>query len=329
MDLSTTYLGLALPHPFVVGASPIGDDLDLVRRAEDAGAAAIVVRSLFEEQLNIEDSGRYNAMSSRDHGNAEAMSYFPAAGEFVFDHDRYLDHIAAMKRAVSIPVIGSLNGVTATGWLRFAEHIAQAGADALELNVYHVATSPDETSQHVEDRVVDITRAVRGEIAIPIAVKLSPFYSTLAGLARRIVEAGANGLVLFNRFYQPELDIEALEVRPSLHLSTSDELNLRLHWLAILSGKTTASLACSGGVHTAVDALKAVMAGAHAVQMVSSLLLHGVDHLRTVRDGVSAWLESHEYESLRQAQGSLSLAKCPNPEAFERGNYMKVLRSWK
>ena len=329
MDLSTPWLGFTLPHPFVVGASPIGDDLDSARRAEDAGAAAIVVRSLFEEQIDLEESGRQRVMVARDHGHAEAQSYFPAAGEFVFDHDRYLDHIAALKRAVHIPVIGSLNGVTASGWLRFAQYIAEAGADALELNVYHVATDPEETSQHVEDRVVDIVRTVRGSVAIPISVKLSPFYSALAGLSRRIVAAGANGLVLFNRFYQPELDIEALEVRPALHLSTSAELNLRLHWLAVLSGRVQASLACSGGVHTPIDALQAVMAGAHAVQTVSALLQQGVGHLGALRDGVSRWLEEHEYESLRQAQGSLSLARCPDPMAFERGNYMRVLRSWR
>ncbi len=329
MDLSTTWLGFDLPHPLIVGASPIGDDLDLVRRAEDAGAAAIVLRSLFEEQIDREDAGRHRVLLAHDHGHAEAASYFPGAGDFVFDHERYLDHLAAVKGAVRIPVIASLNGVTPSGWVQYARYLEEAGADALELNVYHVATDPEESSQHVEDRVVELTRAVRAAVALPLSVKLSPFYSALAGLARRIVAAGANGLVLFNRFYQPEFDLEALEVRPTLHLSTSFELNLRLHWLAILSGRVQASLASSGGVHTATDALSAVMAGAHGVQVVSALLKHGVGTLTTLRTGMARWLEQHEYATLRQAQGSLSLARCPNPEAFERGNYLRVLRSWR
>jgi len=329
MDLSTTYLGLELPHPLMPGASPLVDDLDTVRRLEDAGAAAIVMHSLFEEQIESEQLGTLRVMEAHAESFAEALSYFPRADEFALDPDRYLEQVRRIREAVAVPVIASLNGVSDAGWLEYARLIEQAGADALELNVYYVATEPHETGEHVERRVLDIARTVKAEVGLPVAVKLSPFFSSLAHLADQLDGLGADGLVVFNRFYQPDIDVEALEAVPHLHLSDSSELLLRLRWLAILSGRVRASLAVSGGVHTPIDAVKAVMAGAHAVQMVSALLRQGPAHLRTMRQGMAAWLEDHEYDCLRQMQGSMSLRRCPDPAAFERGNYVRVLQSWR
>ena len=329
MDLSTTYLGFTLPHPLVAGASPLVDDLDMVRRLEDAGAAAIVLHSLFEEQIDGERQATFAHHDAVAESFGEATTFFPRASEFALGPDAYLERIRAIKAVVDVPVIGSLNGTTPSGWLRYAGLIEQAGADALELNVYEVAIEPERTGESVEHRLLEIVRAARSAVKIPIAVKLSPFYSSLANLAREIVRAGADGLVVFNRFYQPDIDPEKLEHARTLHLSDSSELLLRLHWLAILSGRLDASLAASGGVHTALDAVKAVMAGAHAVQLVSALLLHGPEHLGTVRDGLDTWLEDHEYRSLREAQGCMNLARCPDPAALERGNYMRILQSWR
>ncbi len=329
MDLSTNYLGWKLPHPVMPGASPLVDDLDTVRRLEDAGAAAIVMHSLFEEQIAAERVGVERHLEAHGHTHPEAVSYFPDPAAFSLGPDRYLEQVRKIKQAVAVPVIGSLNGVTAEGWLDYARLIQQAGADALEINVYHVPTRIEETGALVEDRVVQILRAVRSYVSIPVAVKLSPCYSSLANLAGRLEEAGADGLVLFNRFYQPDFDLENLEVTPRLRLSDSSELLQRLHALAILSPHVGPSLAATGGVHTAEDAIKAVMAGAHAVQLVSALLIHGPDYLGTVIRGMAEWLEQHEYASLRQARGSLSLARCPDPDAFERGNYVHLLQTWK
>lgn len=329
MDLTTTYLGLRLPHPVMPGASPLADSLDTVRRLEDAGAAAIVLRSLFEEQITREQLGMVHHMEVHDESFAEAISYFPKPDEFVFGSEEYCRQIARIKEAVAVPVIASLNGVTSEGWLSYAAKLQQAGADALELNVYFVATDPAETGAAVEARTVEILRGVKRAVTIPVAVKLSPFYSSLPNLARSLDEAGADGLVLFNRFYQPDIDVEALEATPSLHLSDSSELLLRLRWLAILAGQVRASLAASGGVHTGLDALKAVMAGASAVQVVSRLLQDGPGQLKAIVGAMGEWLASHEYESLEQARGSMSLRTIPDPSAFERGNYMRILRSWR
>lgn len=325
IDLSTTYLGLRLPHPLVVGAGPIGDDLDAVRRAEDAGAAAIGLRSLFEEQLRLEE---LTHDAHRGHDSAEAASYLPPVSDYVLGPDAYLEHVAKVKRAVAVPVIASLNGVTDDGWLHHAKLIADAGADALELNVYAVGGDPGEDAAAVEARLVAMVRHVVRETPIPIAVKLSPFYTALAHTARALVDAGARGLVLFNRFYQPDIDPEALDVSLRLTLSTPAELLLRLRWLALLTGRIDASLAASGGVHSGQDALKAVMAGADCVQMMSALLHHGVEHLATVKGELARWLEEHEYESLDQAKGSMSLARSPRPEAYERANYIRVLTGY-
>ena len=329
MDLSTTYLGLSLPHPIMPGASPLVDDLDTVRRLEDAGASAIVMHSLFEEQITREEMGLVHDVLVHDDSSAEALSYFPAPEDFALHPDRYVEQVRRVKAAVDVPVIGSLNGTTPKGWLHYAELIQQAGADALELNFYHLATDPREDGAQVEQRLLDIVLALRRNVTIPIAVKLSPFFSSLTHLAHELGAAGADGLVLFNRFYQPDIDPDMLQAVPKLHLSTSDELLLRIRWLAILSGQTKMSLAATGGVHTGLDAVKAVMAGAHAVQMVAAILKHGPMHLVVVRRELSHWLEEHEYESLRQAQGSMSLLHCPDPEAFERGNYLRVLQTWR
>lgn len=328
MDLSTTYLGLELPHPLMPGAGPLVDDLDNVRRLEDAGAAAIVMHSLFEEQIAIEQLGTIYHMEMHADSFAEALSYFPTPSEYRLGPDDYLERIRRLKEAVGIPVIASLNGVTPAGWLEYAKLMEQAGADALELNFYYMATDPAESGDAVERRLVEIAHTVKQETALPVAVKLSPFFSSLANVAQRLDEVGVDGLVIFNRFYQPNIDVEALEVTPSLYLSDSSELNLRLRWLAVLSGRVRASLAVTGGVHTHLDAIKAVMAGAHAVQMVSALLEKGPAELRKVREQMAVWLEAHEYESLRQMQGSMGLDRCPEPGAFERANYMRVLQSW-
>jgi len=329
MDLGTTYLGFSLPHPLMPGASPFVDNLDTVRRLEDAGAAAIVMHSLFEEQITREQLGMVHNVLVHEESTAEALSYFPKPAEFALGPDRYLEQLRRVKAAVAVPVIGSLNGTTAEGWLSYAADIEQAGADALELNFYHVATDPLESGAAVERRLIDVVRHVRARVRIPLAVKLSPFFSSLPHLALSLEDAGARGLVLFNRFYQPDLDPEMLLAVPRLHLSTSDELLLRVRWLAILYGRIDGSLAATGGVHTSMDALKAIMAGAHAVQVVSALLQHGPAHLARLRREIGHWLEEHEYESLRQAQGSLSLIRTADPEAFERGNYMRILQTWR
>jgi dihydroorotate dehydrogenase (fumarate) len=329
MDLSTTYLGLSLPHPLMPGASPLVDDLDMVKRLEDAGAAAIVMHSLFEEQITGERAQTLRHIEAHTDSFAEAPSYFPDRSGVSVGPEFYLEQICRIKATVRVPVIGSLNGTTATGWLEYARMIQQAGADALELNVYVVATNPQEDGQAVEQRVLDILRKVRASVTIPVAVKLSPFFGSFAHFASQLDGQGADGLVLFNRFYQPDIDVETLEVVPRLQLSDSSELLLRLRWLAILSGHLRASLAVSGGVHTAVDAIKAVMAGAHAVQLVSALLQHGPERLQTIREEMLRWMEEHEYHSLGQMQGSMNLMRCPDPAAFERANYVRVLHSWR
>ncbi len=328
MDLSTTYLGLELPHPFVSGASPLADDLDTVRRLEDAGAAAIVMRSLFEEQLVQEQVATDWHMEAPADSFAEALSYLPDPETFQLGPGEYLEHLARIKEAVAIPVIGSLNGTTLGGWLEYARLIEEAGADALELNVYRLAADPDESGEAIERQTMDMVRAVRAGIEIPLAVKLSPFYTALANFARRLDESGADGLVLFNRFYQADVDPEELEAVRTLQLSNSSELLLRLRWLAILSGRLQLSLASSGGVHTPLDAVKATLCGADAVQVVSTLLRNGPGHLTMLRDGLAGWLTDHEYESLDQMKGSMNLERCPDAEAYERANYMHILQGY-
>ncbi|HET9933638.1 MAG TPA: dihydroorotate dehydrogenase-like protein [Polyangiaceae bacterium] len=330
MDLSASYLGLKLPHPLILGASPLVDDLDTVRSAEDAGAAAIVMHSLFEERILME-AGAALSLESHEDTFAEALYFRPNRDRFALGPDEYLEKIRRIKDVVSIPLIASLNGTTARGWLEYARLIDQAGADALELNVYRVAANADETAEGIEAETADMVRAIKSKTNLAVAIKLSPFYTSLSNVVERLIDAGADGLVLFNRFYQPDFDLEALEVRHSLELSSSSELLLRLRWLAILSAQLAPSvtLAASGGVHNAVDALKAVMAGAHGVQMVSEILHHGVNRFAEVRRDMEEWLEKHEYESLAQARGSLNSTRCPDPSAYERANYVRVLGSWR
>jgi dihydroorotate dehydrogenase (fumarate) len=329
MDLSTTYLGFDLPHPLIPGAGPMADDLDTVRRLEDAGAAAIVMRSLFEEQIAFEEAETFAVTESHGFSHGEAGSYFPSPDAFALGPDEYLEHLRRIKAMVGVPVIGSLNGVTPGGWLRYARLLEEAGADALELNVYTIATDPTEDARTLEDRTIEMVREVRQNVRIPLAVKLSPFYTSFANFAHRLDAAGPAGLVLFNRFWQPGIDVEELEVRRELHLSDSSELPLRLRWLAILSDNVHASLAATGGVHTMLDVIQAVMAGAHAVQMVSALLHHGPEYLTVLRRQLVQWLEEHEYGSLRDMRGSMSLRSCPDPQAYERANYMLMLQSWR
>jgi dihydroorotate dehydrogenase (fumarate) len=327
MDLSTTYLGFTLPHPFMPGASPLVDDLDTVRRLEDAGAAAIVMHSLFEEQLVGEQLAFAAYADGRS--SAEASSYLPRRHDFALGPDEYLEQVRRIRAAVSVPVIASLNGRTAGSWLRYAPLLHAAGADALELNIYELATDAAESAAVIEDRLLSMVRTVRASLAAPLTVKLSPFYTALPSLARRLEQAGVDGLVLFNRFYQPDIDIEALEVRRQLHLSDSSELPLRLRWLAILSPQRSLTLTCSGGVHEPADALRALMAGADGVQLVSALLKHGPKHLQQLVQAVTAWMEAHEYGSLDELRGNMSLVSCPDASAYERANYMLMLQSWR
>jgi dihydroorotate dehydrogenase (fumarate) len=329
MDLSTTYLGLKLPHPLMPGASPMVDNIDTVRQLEDAGASAIVMHSLFEEQISREQVATFVHTESHGQSFAEALTYFPSPEAFALGPEEYLEHVRKVKQAVSVPVIGSLNGFTHGGWLDYAKLIEQAGADALELNVYFLGSDPDESGESIEERTVKMVKAIREAVRIPVAVKLSPYYTSLAQFTVQLDAAGADGLVLFNRFYQPDIDVEELQVRRQIHLSTSAELPLRLTWLALLSPRVKASLAVSGGVHNLLDVVQSVMTGAHAVQLVSCLLKRGPSHLATLKGELTQWLEEHEYHSLRQMQGSMNLEACPDPAVYERANYMLMLQSWR
>jgi dihydroorotate dehydrogenase (fumarate) len=328
LDLATSYLGLRLRNPFVVGASPLGDDLDTARRLEDSGAAALVMHSLFEEQLTGEQLATFATMESAEGAFAEAVTLFPRPPAFSLGPEEYLEHLRRLKSALAVPVVASLHGSTAGGWLTYARLMQDAGADALELNVYYVATDPGASGELLERRTLAMVETVKHGLTIPVAVKISPYYTSLSHFALRLEQAGADGLVLFNRFYQPDLDPENLEVERRLRLSTPAELPLRLRWLAILSGRLRLSLAATGGVHGALDAVKAVAAGADAVQLVSALLQRGPDHLRAVREGFGQWLDEHGYGSLAELRGSLNLDRCPDPAAYERANYMQLLQSW-
>jgi dihydroorotate dehydrogenase (fumarate) len=326
MDLSTRYLGLTLSHPLVPGASPYGWHMDSIKRLEEAGAPVIQLPSLFEEQIANEHFRQVQDVDANEERYLESVTYFPRQEEYRrAAAERYLDHVQQVKEAVSAPVVASLNGTSMGGWVEFARYLEEAGADALELNVYFVSADLSEPCGSVEQRVVDITREIRGNVKIPIAVKLSQFFSSFPNLVTRLEDAGAAGVVFFNRFYQPDIDVEELAVLPRLRLSDSSELLLRLRFLAMLSGRVGLSLACTGGCHTGIDALKAVMCGADAVQIVSALLIHGPEHLMAMRDEMERWLEEHEYESLAEAKGSMGLEHSPDPAAFERGNYIRII----
>ncbi|HXZ43203.1 MAG TPA: dihydroorotate dehydrogenase-like protein, partial [archaeon] len=327
-DLSTTYLGLKLKNPLMASASPLCEDVDNIRRMEDAGGAAVVLHSLFEEQIDFESQHLDRFLSQGTESFAESLSYFPAMGNYRLGPDDYLEHIRRAKSAVRIPVIGSLNGVSTGGWTRYAKMIQEAGADALELNVYYIPTDPEMDSAQVEQMYLDLVRHVKGTLKIPVAVKLGHAFTAMANMARKLDQAGANALVLFNRFYQPDFDLEKLEAVPHLTLSSSYELLLRLHWVALLYGRIRADLAVTGGVHTAQDVLKAMMAGARVAMTTSALLKNGIGHLAKLHTDLLAWMEEHEYASIRQMQGSMSYRSVAQPAAFERGNYMKVLSSY-
>jgi dihydroorotate dehydrogenase (fumarate) len=328
IDLGTTYLGLNLKSPLVASASPLSEDLDQIRRMEDAGAAAVVLHSLFEEQITLESYELDRFLGAGTESFPESLTYLPDLTWYNRGPEGYLEHLLRSKKAVQIPVIGSLNGVSPGGWTKYARKMEQAGADALELNIYDVAIDPDVSAAQIEDRYAELVREVKAAVRIPVAVKLSPYFTSVANVGRKLDHVGANALVLFNRFYQPDFDLDTLEVVPSLVLSSSYELLLRLHWAAILYGNVQADLAVTGGIHTARDVLKAMMAGACVAMMTSALLKNGIDHLAKVRGEMVEWLEEHEYSDVRQMRGSMALRSVSHPETFARTNYMRVLSSY-
>lgn len=328
VDLHTRYLGFDLNNPLVVSACPLGERLDTLRRLAEAGAAAVVLPSLFEEQIEHEDLEVHWLREYGTESFAEALTYFPVLHDANADPDSYLLHIEQAKDALSIPVIASLNGTTKGGWVRYARRIEEAGADALELNIYFVATDPEVTGEQIESQYLDLVCSVRQAVKVPLAVKIGPYFSSMANMAKRLVQAGADGLVLFNRFLQPDIDMKTLQVTPHLVLSTSQELRLPLRWIAILRGRVRAYLAATSGVHTAEDVVKLLLAGADVTMTASALLEHGPEYLNTLLEGVRSWMEEYEYTSVQQMKGSLSQANCPDPAAFERCNYMKALASY-
>ena len=328
MNLSTTYLGLPLKGPVIAGASPLSAKLDMCRRLEDSGAAAIVMHSLFEEQITRQQLAEFAHTEFHAGQFAEANSFFPERDDYALGPDRYLEHLATVKAACDIPVIGSLNGTTPGGWVEHAKLIQQAGADALELNVYYIATDPAESGAQVEARVCEVVSAVREIVEIPIAVKLSQNYSSPAHFCCQLGALGADGVVLFNRFYQPDIDIDELDVAHRLDLSNSTELRVRLRWAAILHGHFPGDIALSGGVHSVEDCIKALMAGATVAQLTSLLLKRGPGEINHLLENLFAWLVDHEYDSLDQLRGSMSHQHCPDPAAYERGNYLKTLQLW-
>ena len=328
MDLTTNYLGLKLRSPLVVSASPLSEDIDNIKRMEDAGAAAVVLYSLFEEQLRQDRLELNQNLQQGTDSFAESLTYFPEPGEFKLGPEEYLRHVWKAKQATRIPIIASLNGSSLGGWTDYARQIQQAGADALELNIYYIPTDMDLTGTEVEMTYLDILRAVKSEVTIPVAVKLSPFFSNFANMAKRLDDAGANGLVLFNRFYQPDVELESLEIKPNILLSTPMASRLPLRWIALLHGKLKASLAATSGIHRASDALKMLLVGADVTMLCSTVIRHGIPQIAMIEREMTDWLNEHEYESIRQLKGSLSQKNCPEPAAFERAQYMKALTGY-
>jgi dihydroorotate dehydrogenase (fumarate) len=329
MDLSTSYLGLHLKNPLVPSASPLTRTADSMKRLEDAGAAAVVMHSVFEEQIQHEAAELDHYLLSGTESFAEALSYLPEASEYFLGPEEYVSQLAKAKESLSIPVIASLNGVSTGGWIQYAKKFEEAGADAIELNVYYVAADPRMSGVDVEQRYIDVLKAVKSTVKIPVAIKLSPFFSSMSNMAKRLDDAGADGLVLFNRFYQPDVDIEALEVVPNVQLSSSRSIRLPLRWIGILFGHVKASLAATSGVHTAQDAIKLIMAGADVTMLCSSLLHNGTQHLNEVLTGLDRWMQEHEYVSVQQMRGSMSQKSVADPTAFERANYMKALNRYR
>ena len=329
MDLTTAYMGLTLRSPLVPSASPLSEHIDNIKCMEDAGAAAVVMHSLFEEQLRLERYELHHHMTYGTESFPEALTYFPELSNFRVDAETYLEHIQSAKEKVNIPIIASLNGSSVGGWTSYARQIEQAGADALELNVYYVPTDANLTGAQIEQTYIDILQSVKAVITIPVAIKLSPYFTNMANMANRLDQAGANALVLFNRFYQPDINLDILEVEPNVLLSTPQSMRLPLRWIAILYSHVNASLAATSGIHTGQDVLKMLMAGANITMLCSVLLRHGIDQIRTIEQEIREWMEQHEYESIRQLQGSMSQQNCPNPSAFERAQYMQSLQTYK
>jgi dihydroorotate dehydrogenase (fumarate) len=330
MDLRTTYLNMTLRTPLVVSAcGPLSEDIDNIKRLEDAGASAVVLYSLFEEQLRLERHELEHHLTAGTESFPEALTYFPEPLQFSLGPEEYLKHVARAKDTVDIPIIASLNGSTAGGWTDFAHKLQQAGADALELNIYYIPSGVRLSGAEVEKTYVDIVKAVKGVVSIPVAVKLSPFFSNMANMAKQLDDAGADALVLFNRFYQPDIDLEELEVKPSVILSTPHALRLPMRWIAILFGHVDADLAATSGIHHAPDVLKMLMAGADVTMLCSTLLARGIEHIRVIENEMGVWMEEHWYESVRQLKGSLSQMRCPDPSAFERAQYMRALTTYK
>ena len=330
MNLKTEYLGLRLRTPLVPSASPLSESLDNIKRMEEAGASAIVLHSLFEEHLTFERHQLHHHFTQGTESYAEALTYWPEVPVLAVGPESYLDEIAAAKEATSIPIIASLNGSTVGGWTDYAKLIEEAGADALELNIYWIPTDPELTGEAVELRYKQIVAQVKETVGIPVAVKLSPFFSNMANMAKELVEAGANGLVLFNRFYQPDFDLESLEITPNILLSTPMAMRLPLRWIAILRDRIKADLAATSGVHRGTDVIKLLLAGADVTMLCSVLLRHGIDHLAVIEREVKEWMEKHEYESVEQMKGSMSQKKCANPTAFERAQYIRgISTSWR
>ncbi len=329
MDLRTTYMGMELKHPIVASASPLAGTVANIKRLEDAGASAVVMFSLFEEQLQHESAALEHLMTAGTESFAESLSYFPEVDDYTVGPDRYLDLLRRASEAVDIPILGSLNGITNTGWIEYAQLMQQAGAKGIELNVYYIPADLTTSGRAVEERYIEIVKAVKAAVTVPVAVKLSPFFSAMGAMAKSLDEAGADALVLFNRFYQPDLDLDRLEVAPNLNLSTPDEIRLPLLWIAVLYGRLRASLGATRGVHTPVEVVKYLMAGADAVMTTSALLKNGIDYLTTLRDGLQTWMEMHHYSSVAQLKGSMSQQNVADPTAFERANYIKTLESYK
>lgn len=330
MDLTTNYMGLKLRSPLVMSACQVlSEDVANIQRAEQHGAGAVVLYSLFEEQLRQEMHELHHHTTAGTESFAESLSYFPEADEYHLGPDGYLKHIQKAKKAVKIPVIASLNGCSAGGWIDFAKQIEQAGADALELNIYRVPADVNLPGSVVEQETLDVVKAVKGAVKIPVAVKLSARYSNIAYMAKRIDDVGANGLTLFNRFYQPDIDLEALEIKPKVLLSTPHALRLPLRWIAILKGRVKASLAGTSGIHSGEDVIKMLMVGADVTMLCSALLKHGIEHLAVVEKELRQWMDEHEYESVKQMQGSMSQVNCPDPGAFERAQYMRAITTYR
>jgi dihydroorotate dehydrogenase (fumarate) len=326
LDLTTPYLGMRLRTPLVASASPLSQEIDSIRRLEDAGASAVVLYSLFEEQLRRESVELDFYLTEGTESFPESLTYFPQPAEFRLGPDGYLEHIRKAKEAVKVPVIASLNGSSVGAWIQYATQIEQAGADALECNIYWIVTDPEATAAQVEQHYLEILQAVKAAVHIPVAVKLSPFFTNMTNMAKRLDDGGADGLVLFNRFYQPDIDLEELELKPNVLLSTPQAMRLPLTWIGILYGRVKTSLAATGGVHGAEDVIKLLMVGANVTMLCSSLLRNGIDHLRSIEQGVRQWMESREYESVEQMRGSMSQLHCPDPAAFERAQYMRAVK---